>query len=608
MTSSAAGEFMSGGSGLGDASAAAAGMPVSGDPLLRAVRAVSHDNFEVLGDMGRTTSDRVTLLARELASTNLVALRLQPHGDEFRLDVMRALDESVPAAELSCPDCNAPLHPGVHFCPRCGADATCVVMPAATLGTTEDALLDVVRDAARGAYEVLGEMPRADGAGSIFFARELSTGAITTLRLRRNAAPEPGASAYSLRVTSVVKPLVAAVAPAAPVEPRPALAQPTPRRATPQEILVPLPVPVAEDESRPAWRPSREVIMGGVLAALVAMGLAGYALWRHALPDATRATATLTMRGARPRASGAAPANPLADSARIEVAADLPDQARVTVNGAPLPSGIITVAPGRYTFQVTAPGFVTTTEQVSVKAGETLAWTPRLRTEKSVQAALPAPRRRAAPPPATVAVAAAAGAAAAAAAPAVPVDVATCAAMVTAKDWADAVPGCQREADGGNATSARMLALIYQAGNGVTRDTIRATAWFRRAAMLGDAEAQFQTGRAYERGLGTPANFAEALAWYRKAAVQGDARAENYLGWLYGAGHGVPRDDAAAARWFQLAAAHGDAQAEYNLGFMYANGRGIARDDRQAVFWFRRAARAGYHDAIAELQRRHISP
>ncbi|MGH7623719.1 MAG: hypothetical protein ACREOJ_00180, partial [Gemmatimonadaceae bacterium] len=371
------------------------------------MRAVSHQNFEVLGDIGRSTSDRVTLLAREVASTNLVALRLEPRGDEFRLHVMRALDESIPATELSCPDCNAPLQPSVHFCPRCGADASSVVMPAASVGTAEDALLDVVRDAARGAYEVLGEMPRADGAGSIFFARELTTGAIATLRLRRNAAPEHGASAYSLRVTSVVKPLVAAIAPAAAGEHRRALAQPTPRRATPQEILVPLSLPVPEEESHRARRPPRELIVGGALATLVAVGLAGYALWRHALPDATRAIATFTMSDARPRASAAALTNPLPDSARVEVAADLPDQAHVTVNGAPLPSGIITVAPGRYTFQVTAPGFVTTTEQLSVKAGETLAWTPQLRREGSVRAAQPASRRAAAPPSTAVAAVAA---------------------------------------------------------------------------------------------------------------------------------------------------------------------------------------------------------
>jgi TPR repeat protein len=41
---------------------------------------------------------------------------------------------------------------------------------------------------------------------------------------------------------------------------------------------------------------------------------------------------------------------------------------------------------------------------------------------------------------------------------------------------------------------------------------------------------------------------------------------------------------------------------------MYANGRGISRDESQAVFWYRRAARAGYHDAIEELKRRHLSP
>jgi membrane associated rhomboid family serine protease/TPR repeat protein len=54
---------------------------------------------------------------------------------------------------------------------------------------------------------------------------------------------------------------------------------------------------------------------------------------------------------------------------------------------------------------------------------------------------------------------------------------------------------------------------------------------YRRAAELGDANAQFALGMMYENGYGLPKDTALALQWYRKAADQGSAEALNNVAW-----------------------------------------------------------------------------
>jgi TPR repeat protein len=50
---------------------------------------------------------------------------------------------------------------------------------------------------------------------------------------------------------------------------------------------------------------------------------------------------------------------------------------------------------------------------------------------------------------------------------------------------------------------------------------------------------------------------AEAVKWYRKAAIQGDATAQYALGCALEEGDGVEKDVKAAEEWFAKAAAQG---------------------------------------------------
>ena len=66
--------------------------------------------------------------------------------------------------------------------------------------------------------------------------------------------------------------------------------------------------------------------------------------------------------------------------------------------------------------------------------------------------------------------------------------------------------------------SARRLADMYVAGEGVAEDGAEAVKWHRRGAEQGHAEAQFNLGIMYTSGEGVPQHFLQAYVWANLAA------------------------------------------------------------------------------------------
>jgi TPR repeat protein len=630
------------------------------DELLRAVRDAAAGSHEVLGEMGRDAGGRVIYLARDLKSAGLVALRLDGKDGDYVLDVARTLDATVGRAiSADCGRCGAPLVGWGKFCPQCGAD----VAHAVTESGSRQELLDAVRAAARDEFEILGEMDRAEGGGVVYFARDLASGKVVTLRLRKEQDAGPATDSYSLGETQVLRPLVNAIGAAAPVPPAtapaaapvtapsdrvppaPTLAKSLMPRLTPQEVLIPADqMPV--DETLPP-RPTRQVppwmIAGGAVALVGVLAAAVFVHARLTAPDATRMDSVVAQAGQGPLAL------PPIDTAHVMVSDRVPATARLTVNGIVWQPPAIALPPGTYTLGAELAGSAPVTETVTLKPGQTLLWSPALaaprdKSARAVAASRPEPRKESPRPAAqptrksTLPAATTAASAAVASAPSV-----SCSSAYGSKDWASALTACTREAqagevnaqrnlgamylqgygvprdptqaftwfkkaaDAGSRDGAYQLALMYEAGRGVPRDATQATAWYKKAALLGDVDSQVKVGMAYENGTGVDVDVEQAVLWYRKAADQGSAWAQNRLGWLYGMGKGVNRDDAQAVKFFRAAADQGDPQAEFNVGFMYANGRGVPQDDSAAVSWFRKAAAQGWADAKKELKRRGLT-
>ncbi len=636
----------------------------SGDATLRAVLAAVAGQYEILGEMGRGVAGTIMYLARELDSSRLVVLRLDPArtGESAVLTVLREVSATMPGGSSPCPECGAAAVGWGRFCATCGADLAPGDMfrPRYTGGVHPDA-----RAADPEGFRLLGNVPRAGGQGDgdVVFARELATGSVVALAPPA-ALPGGGAATRSPRILHTLRPLTA-VPPVSvrPAEPMPepeaeaaplARAQPTAHRASPQEVLLPSDDLASPDDRLPPRPPQpmpRWWITPAVLVLAGVIGLASFVKARASQPDGTEAhvgsggMGIAEARAARPD-EGTPAAQP--DSGFLRIGGNLPAGSKVTIDGLPLTQESVALTPGDYVLAASAPGYSSVSERLTLEAGQTLVWMPSLATAKVAKET-----RTKEPPVREIASRSTASAKKSAAsaskadtpavAPAAP-SAESCQDAFDAKDWTRAATLCAQEARAGTVAAQRNIGVMYDRGVGVERDPARAAqwmktaaeagsrdaayqlgamyengrgvaedysqavSWYRKAALLGDREAQVKVGKAYEAGKGVSADLGEALTWYRKAAGQGDVWAQNYIGFLYGNGKGVPRDDVEALKWFRQAARNGNAQAEYNVGFMYANGRGVRRDDEEAMRWFRQAARHGYDEAKKELQRRGIEP
>lgn len=85
---------------------------------------------------------------------------------------------------------------------------------------------------------------------------------------------------------------------------------------------------------------------------------------------------------------------------------------------------------------------------------------------------------------------------------------------IVRQDYAEARRWAQAAADQGAAVGWGALGAVYRAADNPNRDPVQATAAFRRAAMLGYSDAQWEMGRAYAIGQGVTGDPLLAYAWY----------------------------------------------------------------------------------------------
>ena len=548
------------------------------DPFLKAVQDAAAADFAVLGEIGRGAEGMIIYLAREATSRRLVALRLQREGtlaDEFSLEVVRHLDNSMPAPESRCFKCGKAVKGWARFCSYCGADLSGAA-PKEGDAAERALMIEAVKEAVAGQYEVLGEMSRNEGGGAVYFARDLATQKIVALRLQREA----GGEEFSLGLTTAMKPLAQSLgvkaaathilsAAAAPPAPPPA----SPPPAAPAAVAAPAPA------TRPSTPPPLAPAAAGTTARTRAMigGLALVALATvvlvlslpgddgAVLPPAA-APATTTPAAVVPTAPTPAPAVVVRETTATSPApavvtprpapappptrpalgtvrvTGLPATATVTVDGRVRTARSLSLAPGAHVVSVAVSGYRPRTDTLRVRAGETIAWSPSLTAETPA---------RPAPKPAEPVVGG----------PKTPAATTTsaCSGSYADEKWPEAFESCMREALAGSASAKLHLAELYDRGKGTARSDASAGRWYAEAAAGGDRNAMYQLGVNYERGrAGVKKDPAAALQWYTRAGEAGHARAQYVLGEIYEKGRlGVTRDRAKALEWYRQSAARG---------------------------------------------------
>jgi len=202
------------------------------------------------------------------------------------------------------------------------------------------------------------------------------------------------------------------------------------------------------------------------------------------------------------------------------------------------------------------------------------------------------------------------------------------------QDYAVAVRLYQQAAEKGNAEAQYRLGILYDQGEGVSKNQEEAKRWWALAAGQGNlaAKTALEGERKVAKVVPPPPALTEEKAppavevktivpdeKKQKAApesapqkplevakvapppsppppVKDKESLYNQALKLY-KGEGVKKDLGQAFKIFHESAEMGNSKAQYRLGFMYSLGKGVKKDDQQAVNWWQKAAKQNDPDA-----------
>ena len=156
----------------------------------------------------------------------------------------------------------------------------------------------------------------------------------------------------------------------------------------------------------------------------------------------------------------------------------------------------------------------------------------------------------------------------------------------------------QSAADNGDAIAQFQLGLAKLEQN-QTEDGVKL---IRSAAQTLPA-AQYRLAKIYEAGQGVEKNTLMAKDLTERAARAGNRIAMHDLAIYYAYGNGgVDVDMSMAAGWFEKAAERGVVDSQFNLAILFENGQGLRPSQSDAYFWYTVAASQGDQAAKARLQ------
>lgn len=156
----------------------------------------------------------------------------------------------------------------------------------------------------------------------------------------------------------------------------------------------------------------------------------------------------------------------------------------------------------------------------------------------------------------------------------------------------------QAAADKGDAIAQFQLGLAKLEQN----DTDAGVTLIRSAAQTLPA-AQYRLAKIYEAGQGVEKNTIMAKDLTERAARAGNRIAMHDLAIYYAYGNGgVDVDMGMAAGWFEKAAERGVVDSQFNLAILFENGQGVRPSQSDAYFWYMVASSQGDQAAKARLQ------
>lgn len=164
----------------------------------------------------------------------------------------------------------------------------------------------------------------------------------------------------------------------------------------------------------------------------------------------------------------------------------------------------------------------------------------------------------------------------------------------------------KKAAKHGNGNAYETLGDLYQYGNHVTKNDVKAFEYFNKAYSLKSAGGAFSLGWAYINGIGCTKDFSKAIEIWEKAVEYGSGGAANNLYCIcnhdeYGMGSYVINQEL-AKKYLLKAAELGDMMGFFNIGRQYYWGDDLLeKSDTQAFIYIKKAADMGQVDACGML-------
>ena len=155
----------------------------------------------------------------------------------------------------------------------------------------------------------------------------------------------------------------------------------------------------------------------------------------------------------------------------------------------------------------------------------------------------------------------------------------------------------QQLAAQGNVIALTILGLRAAEGSDGPVNLGDAVKYLTPAAQKGQAVAQYRLGTLYEHGQGVAADPVKAAHWYGLSADLGNRKAMHNLAVILAA----RKDMADAVRWFARAAGLGLPDSQFNLAILYERGDGVPQSFADAFKWYAIAAAAGDAESRARM-------
>lgn len=139
-----------------------------------------------------------------------------------------------------------------------------------------------------------------------------------------------------------------------------------------------------------------------------------------------------------------------------------------------------------------------------------------------------------------------------------------------------------------------LVGLMYNRGEGVAADPVKAMEWFEKAAAQGFPQALHNAAYTYEYGeAGVPVDKPKALSLYLQAAAQDFGPSLGNAATMLRDGKGVPVDMPLAVALFERGVALSDPHSNAEFAYMLAEGIGVAVDMPEARRLYEIAAAQG---------------